>query len=330
MRCNEAITFSRTNMARVSWSKLMCLVIPAKDWIWGTRSQCRHIYNHDHQSHSQCHHIYKHDYQSHHHHLVQNQVGEWVSEMILADAHGGMRLLFHPSGESTRWRWWWWVLPGWNYHNSQIHICWKPWWLGLTRTPTLSCLRWWRRRTNHTLLMHSPISCSPGESFFVYLNICISVFVFIGHTLFISCCSVLLSTNGAGWDQTYYFDSQTFFVRAKRAFGKGGSRPGSGGEKVKAKLKSQITNSNFKYLWWKIWCWKIFPLNKKPQIPSKHFHRRRILCLCRRQMALGEHRPISSSSPSSSSPPSYHHHHHITIIIVVMAMVMVTPRAVKC
>ena len=30
------------------------------------------------------------------------QVGEWVSDVILGDREGGMRLLYHPEGESTR------------------------------------------------------------------------------------------------------------------------------------------------------------------------------------------------------------------------------------
>ena len=30
------------------------------------------------------------------------KVGEWVSDVILGDQEGGMRLLYHPEGESTR------------------------------------------------------------------------------------------------------------------------------------------------------------------------------------------------------------------------------------
>ena len=35
--------------------------------------------------------------------INQKQVSEWVSEVILGDAQGGMRILYHSSGESTRW-----------------------------------------------------------------------------------------------------------------------------------------------------------------------------------------------------------------------------------
>ena len=38
-----------------------------------------------------------------HHHHLHRQVGEWVSEVILGDAQGGMRLVYHSSGESSRW-----------------------------------------------------------------------------------------------------------------------------------------------------------------------------------------------------------------------------------
>ena len=47
----------------------------------------------------------QHNHQCFHHNwrnYAFPQVGEWVSDVILGDQEGGMRLLYHPEGESTR------------------------------------------------------------------------------------------------------------------------------------------------------------------------------------------------------------------------------------